>query len=282
MSIEQVKYENHLGEILEFGSNGLFINESDLHDYKWDYSTINDKIDFFSRGVTTKSLPIRQVSSDNATGVIARNNLAEIAEKDVLAHLPGKLWVSGYYLTCCIIESKKSSYLTSKSLGSFDLTAVTDNPYWIKEATTSFKGAVDDEEPGEIVTTKRNFDFNFDYPFDFQFSGARSVLVTDSFVGSNFRMTLYGHADNPTINVGSNSYGINGSIALGEYLVIDSTKKTITLYKNNGEPVNWFDNRNRDNYIFELMPPGTNNVTWNGISAFDITLLDERSEPKWE
>ena len=67
----------------------------------------------------------------------------------------------------------------------------------------------------------------------------------------------------------------------GEYLTIDSTTKKIFLTKNDGTIINQFNNRNRDSYIFEKIPAGSNVVTWNGDFAFDVILLEERSEPKW-
>ena len=42
-----------------------------------------------------------------------------------------------------------------------------------------------------------------------------------------------------------------------------------------------FSDRNRDDYIFEKIPSGSNDVSWDGAFGFDVTLLEERSEPKW-
>ena len=74
---------------------------------------------------------------------------------------------------------------------------------------------------------------------------------------------------------------IKAEVSSGEYLVIDSSEKTIMLVKGSGEKVNCFNKRSRDSYVFEKIPVGANTVSWEGEFGFDVTLLEERSEPKW-
>lgn len=37
--LEQLKYVNHLGEVIEFGKKGTFANSNDLRDYEWTYDS---------------------------------------------------------------------------------------------------------------------------------------------------------------------------------------------------------------------------------------------------
>ena len=37
--LEQLRYVNHLGEVIEFGKKGLFANSNDLRDYEWTYDS---------------------------------------------------------------------------------------------------------------------------------------------------------------------------------------------------------------------------------------------------
>ena len=76
-------------------------------------------------------------------------------------------------------------------------------------------------------------------------------------------------------------YQVFGTIRAGETLVVDSLAKTIMLSTVSGTRVNWFNNRNRENYIFEPIPAGQSNILYNGSFAFDLTVIEERSEPKW-
>ena len=45
--IEQLKYTNHINETLEFGNGKLFVNENELHNFKWTAKSKNDRISGF-------------------------------------------------------------------------------------------------------------------------------------------------------------------------------------------------------------------------------------------
>ena len=66
-----------------------------------------------------------------------------------------------------------------------------------------------------------------------------------------------------------------------EDLTIESTAKKIFVTRNDGSVVNHFNDRNKQSYVFEKIPAGMNDVTWDGDFGFDIILMEERSEPKW-
>ena len=106
---------------------------------------------------------------------------------------------------------------------------------------------------------------------------------------SNFIITIFGNVQSPTLYIGDHEYTVNVNVDTGEHLTIDSgehltidsIEKTITLVKSNGEQVNCFNNRNKDSYVFKKIPVGTSQITSTGQIYFSITLLEERSEPKW-
>ena len=56
--IEKARYVNHMNEVIEFGANGIYINENDLHDFAWTATSMNDKISSFKMGIVKKSLPV--------------------------------------------------------------------------------------------------------------------------------------------------------------------------------------------------------------------------------
>lgn len=37
--LEKLIYKNHVGEVFDFGKDGIFVNASDLHDYEWAVAT---------------------------------------------------------------------------------------------------------------------------------------------------------------------------------------------------------------------------------------------------
>ena len=124
-------------------------------------------------------------------------------------------------------------------------------------------------------------DYPYDYSYDYAVSINGRIINCDSVGKSEFRLLIYGSAVNPSITIGGNRYAINGSIAEGETLLIDSSQRTITLTTATGNKVNWYDKRDRESYIFEPIPPGNNSVLWSGEFGFELTVIEKRSEPKW-
>ncbi|MBO7326115.1 MAG: hypothetical protein J6U74_01205, partial [Clostridia bacterium] len=58
MMLEQLKYKNHMNEVFEFGSEGIYIDSNDLHDFEWKITKKNNKISSFDYDVQKKKLPI--------------------------------------------------------------------------------------------------------------------------------------------------------------------------------------------------------------------------------
>ena len=272
--LERFKYTNSFNETLEFGSDNLFVNENDLRDFAWEITSKNDKISGFKKGIVSKTIPIILKCDSEAEGVNLRNRLFEVFEKDVLAKKHGKIQIGDYYLRCYITGSKKTEYLIHKHYMLVSLIVQTDLPEWIKETTTSH--IMETEGVGAYL------DYSYDYPHDFKNQFSNAIVENESFVASDFIMTIFGEVSHPTIFIGNNKYSVNVVVEVGDYLTIDSTNKTIVLSKENGEQINCFSKRDRDSYIFEKIPQGSSIVTSaNGDLQFQLTLLEERSEPKW-
>lgn len=271
--LEKVKYINHLNESLEFGKNGLFVNENDLHDFAWEITSQNDKISGFKKGIVEKTIPVVLVSDSQEEAVVLKNKLFEIFEKDVLAVQPGKIIVGDYYLKCYAVESSKTDYLTEKRYLKVSLKISTDQPYWVKETSTKFDY--------ESNLSDGDLDFNKDFPYDYTSNLMNEKLINSNFTATNFRLNIYGSCVNPKITIAGHNYEVDTSIESNEYLTIDSVNKTIILTHTDGAKENCFKNRNKDSYIFEKIPEGTLNVSINGNFNFEVTLLEERGEPKW-
>ena len=271
--IEQLKYVNHRGDVLEFGNGKLFVNENDLRDFAWDITSKNDKISGFSKGIVKKAIPIVLKCSTEEEGIALRNQLFEIFEKDVIAVSHGKFIIGDYYLKCFITECEKSNYLLSKNFMTLKVTVATDQPYWVKETKTTF-GHHEGSSGG-------NLDYNNDFPMDYSSNLIGIALNNPDFVPSNFKIRIYGACENPTVTIAGHDYSVNARVAANEYLDIDSIGKTIMLTKSDGTKDNYFNYRNRDSYIFEKIPSGISNVSRSSGFKFEITLLEERGEPKW-
>ena len=121
LEFEQVRYVNHLNEPLYFGENNMYVNINSLHDFAWDVISKNDRITGFERKIHTKTFPVRIAALSEEEGFRKRNELFEIPEKDVLAGIPGRLIINGYYLPCYITESSKSWYSVEGKFLSCDI-----------------------------------------------------------------------------------------------------------------------------------------------------------------
>lgn len=278
--LEKIRFVNHMNEEMIWGEDGAFVNCNDLHDYSWDVTKKNNKIASFSKGVVKKTIPLIICCSNDSEGLAIKNRLMEIAEKDILANTHGKIIIGDYYLKCFITGSKKKKYLINKRYLEVSLTVTTDYPQWVRETATTFRINGD-----AITDTQENkgkaLDYNYDFPHDYTSGMINKTLNNSGFIGSNFKLIIYGSVINPAIHIAGHTYEVECEIGKNEYLTIDSLNKTIVLTKSDGTMVNCFNLRNRDSYIFKTIPSGKNVVLWDNSFGFDVILFEERSEPKW-
>jgi hypothetical protein len=267
-------YENHLGQ--RFDEDCVYLNYSDLRDYSWSSDTMNGRISRFYRSITERKLPLVIVGKTGDEATEIKNRLFEIAEADIMAMIPGKIYSGEYYTQGYITASAKSKYLINKRFSKIDLTLTSEDPAWYREQKYSFF-------PKSVSGSGVGYgtDYAYDYPYDYSHSSASQKIISDSNGNLAFRLLIYGDIENPTVTIGGHVYAINGKIGAGEILLIDSLAKTITLTTATGSKQNWFDKRSRDSYIFEPIPAGNNTVVWNGSFGFDLTVIEKRSEPRW-
>lgn len=269
-------FENHLGIRFTGLENGVYLNYNDLRDYSWSYDTINDRIHRFYRPVTSRKIPLIVLCSSESQAVQIKNRLMDLAEVDIEARLPGKIYIGDYYTNGYITASKKGDYLVNERYCKIELTLTSDDSAWYSE-----KDHVFTPDPDSMIGSGSGVDHPYDFPYDYTLTTQGKNIVCDT-VGSNaFRLTIYGEAINPVVTIGGNTYSIKGTVGPGESLQIDSLSKTITLTTATGGKVNWFDKRGRDSYIFEPIPPGQSSVLWPGTFGFDLTVIEKRSEPRW-
>ena len=274
--LEKFIFENHLGQRFEGLPNGVYLNYNDLRDYSWSYDTINNRISRFYRSMRDRKLPLVIKCDSDEEAIAVKNRLHELAEADIEAKIPGKVFVGDYYTNGYITASTKSNYLITKRLCYIELTLTSDDPAWYREQTHTFV-----QGEGSAIGIGGGTDYPYDYPYDYALALKGRKIVCDSVGSSAFRLLIYGEAVNPSVVIGNHIYAVNGSIGKGETLLIDSLTKKITLTTATGSKVNWFDKRGREDYIFEPIPAGQNTVSWLGTFGFDLTVIEKRSEPRW-
>ena len=266
-----LKYVNHLNNTIEFYSENYFVDSYKLRDYTWNYDTDFNKIKNFNRrGVTSKKLTVSILAKDSQTAASLYNSLFEIFEIDILSKNPGKFYVDNYYFTGFVSESVKSNYSSAQNLLTLELNIISDTNTWIKETTYSFSKNQPISGHGYV----------YGYPYNYASSANKSFL-NDTLYEGDFKLTIYGGTSNPAVSLGDHLYSVETVIESNEYLEIDSKNKTVQKILANGTRISVLEFRDRDNYIFKKVPTGTVSASWNNSFGFDITIFDERSEPKW-
>ena len=274
--LEKIIFRNHLGEEIESGQGGFYVNSNDLRDYTWSYEESSDRIVGFKRGVVKKSIPIVILTENEEKAVCLKNWITTLSEKDVCDMNPGRIIINGCYMRGYIYESKKTKYYYNKRFLQSTLKFVSDEPQWVTESTKAFHPAGSDTGYPHL-----------DYPYDYDYDYAPDIISAghinlDHYAPCKYLLKIYGPAINPAVTIGGIVRQVYTTLEAGQYLLIDSRDKTVKRVLNDGSVLNEFDNRRRGTKsIFEPITPGMNGVTWNNAFGFDLTLFIERSEPEW-
>lgn len=241
-----------------------------LRSREWGY-------DLGYRDLVNAMRPARTVSADLVSNYETANTLRRAADADVAARKPGTFvfrneWRQRGYIFAAQPKKAKNGWLST------DLTiALLDGAWWRLVVKTFM---MDTSGGGDYL------DYPHDYPFDYQIS--TSAIITPSVLTpSDVYLVVYGPAVNPYIIVGGNRYQVNVSVPAGGYLVVDGREKTIMLTLADGTVQNVFSSGVRGSgagggsYIFEQIPAGTNEVTYDGSFGFDLGWYEEEGEPPW-
>lgn len=201
------------------------------------------------------------------------DDLHDDFELDIRNLTPGRLIWNDYYIEC---------FATESSTEPDDSNMIVDNtvsfycpyPFWIKEESRTFKPRTGSIEESFL-------DYPYDFPYDFYsgISGSETWATGFPFK-SDFKMTIFGPAANPRILINGHAYQVFDVIEASEYVVIDSKPGTVEKTTATGQKINIFDLRNKEESVFEELPPGALQISWTGTFGFDLTLYEERSEPR--
>ena len=201
-------------------------------------------------------------------------NLHDDFELDVRNKTPGRVIWGDYYIDCYILASSTAPD-TNGVWTDNDVTFYCPYPFWIKEESRTF---MPQTAPGE----QQFLDYAYDYQYDY-FYGNPGIAIwqTDFPFASEFKMTVFGPSSDPRVLINGYPYQFFDTLEDTEYVVIESRNNTITKFLASGAQVNIFDLRNKVDSIFKPIPAGTLTFNWSGAFGFDLTLYEERSEPRW-
>ena len=268
-----IYYLNHLNEKIDLDSENIILQYQELFDYSWDAATSNNAIVSFYRDSATIPVTVAITADTDEEYSTILDDFHSTVSKDIIQLIPGKLYIGNQYLICYISGDIKKDAFMGVPIQVKNLTIVTDHPFWIREHPHSFKASE--------VTSTNNKRYPGRYAHRYANGLNNTTIVNVHYAESNFIMRIYGPCVKPSVYIGGYEYHSEITLEAGEYLEIDSMEETVTKIMLSGIRVNSFHYRSFKNSIFRPVPPGEQDISWDGSFEFDLILMEERSEPRW-
>ena len=272
-----ITYVSSTGRKYSLMSNGIRQKNANYH--RWGWGVEGTKLQYgirvadFSRDPATYETEL-YISGSPVKRQIVVNNLHDDFESDVRNKTTGKLIWGTHYISCFITESStEPSENNLETVNKIEIYAP--YPFWIEELLISMNPS-ESQSSGFL-----DFMYDFSYDYTAPVIGER-FIQTDFPFESEFRMVIFGQAINPTVTINGYSYILYTTVPQGAYVIIDSRAKTIMMYNANGTRTNVFNFRNKTDSVFQKIPAGNLNITWDASFGVDLTIYHERSEPRAE
>lgn len=258
-------------------SNGIRQKKANYH--KWSWTPEGTKLQYgyrvadFSRDAANYDTEL-YISGSPAQRQALINDLHDDFELDARNKKTGKIVWGTHYLSCYIVES--DTYPADSNIETVNKIGIyAPYPYWIEELNVSMPPS------SEVVSSF--LDYQFDYQYDYTAPVIGQKIIKSSFpFESEFKMIIYGFADNPRITINGYAYVLYTTIPQNAYVIIDSRAQTVMQYNNDGTQTNVFNFRNKTDSIFQKIPSGNLEITWDASFGVDMTIYHERSEPRAE
>ena len=272
-----LKYIASSGNEYNLKSDGIRTKTANYHKWNWGVNgtTLQYGIrvsDFDRKPATYETKLIFDGSYAQRKSIL--DALHDDFELDVRKMQMGKIVWGDYYIDCYITMS--STYPDNNNVWTDnDVTIYCPYPFWIQEEVREFFPQV--APAGETF-----LDYEFDYDYDYSYGkSGYGKWIRDFPWTCEFEMLIYGPCTNPQVSVNGYPYLIKDTLNSTDYVIIDSRSNKVTKYLASGQVLNIFDLRNKSKSVFEPMPAGDLTFTWTGAFGFQLTLFEERSEPRW-
>lgn len=270
----EIFYVNSSGERLDLTSGNYRIQTGDIFDFSRDYITYGSRVKRFSMQMCVKEILLSIVASSSAKFAEAVNRFHDVTGYDVANNVPGKLYVWDWYIECYLISSKKEEWESGIECIDNTIELLAPNPYWTKEIAYEFKASG--------ISSTQNKRYPNRYPYRYANGLSNASVINPHYDECNVLIRMYGEAISPIVYIGGHRYWINTVLEEGEYLEIDSRKRTVIKMMNSGIRVSEFNSRDRAENPFAKVQPGLNDIRFSGKIDFDIVLFIEKEEPEWQ
>lgn len=268
-----MKYLNNRGQAVDLSANGIVCDPTDAIAWDLDANEVNGRVASFSPAKSTRSLKCVTYSMG------ARRRLYEIPAYDVADQKPGRLYVGDWYLVCYMTASKQEHWWREDGAAKYTLTVTVDDPYWRRDTSYVYTERHDGGQ---------GLDFEYDFKYDFGYAPSTVVIDNENYLPADATIRIYGPAEQPGIEIGGNSYSVDVELEQGDYLEVSTYDKTARVVRLTGAVENAFPDILGDymegsgSYIFEKVPTGQSDVTWDGNFDFDVVVTERRDEPRWD
>ena len=275
---EKIYYVNHLNEKVDLYSGNYTIQSVDSftsHSIGYDSVVVNDieRIKNFKKELPLYKMVLKIEGSGDISHQEACNNICDVFNLDIVGEIPGKLFVNEYYLSCYVIEKKTERMCAGVDSSIHEFQVLGTYPYWMSDTHHSFNAS-------EISsTTNKRYPGRYGYRYANGMSS--TYLVNPSNTDSHFKMIIGGPVVNPSVTIGANTYLVYITLNDGEQLEIDSAAGTVYKITKYGGRVNAFHNRQKSKTFFNKIASGIQDVKIPLGVSVNLTLFEERSEPKW-
>lgn len=246
-----------------------------LRSTQWSYSLASAGLS----GVTASARETTLTVSARTPELFDRPSM--IFDAEMSLGEPGSLVVDGQWRQRCYVTK------TSTSVASTAVDAPSTQSWTVVLLDGVWTRLLPVEHFNPVTSTATGLDLPADLPLDLAAGGYIRYVLNDSLAPEDWRMTIFGPATDPHITIGGNIIELTGSIPEGSYATIDSRRRTITLKDNNGVTQNVFDwgvrstGSGSGHYVFERIPAGQSVVSWPSSFAFDLQLVESRTDPTW-
>ena len=277
-------YENSQGVKINLNEFPYWVNVEPIFNYEWEYTKRAKKrgsiIAGFTKAVSTIDIVLHIIGKTQSIRNNAIDNFNTAIETDIYYGNAGKLWCGDWYTYGYFVSAKNEKWQYKEPVVKKTLTFVREQDSWYKTLVRRSYEA-DKYEP-QVEAWNKNFEPSYDYQYDFMVDFESSLRLNNpDSLPSNFVLTVQGYADRPKVTIGDNVIELNTEVGDGAVLEIDSVSKKAVIHNPDGTDTNVFGARNPDYFLFERIPTGDNPVTTNGAFTWGITIIEERSEPRW-
>lgn len=267
-----IKYKSHTGTVISL-SSGVYVGKpNDLFSREWDYKLGHRALATASRGARKVSFKAFFANMAQADG------FRRCADTDMQKGTPGTICVNDWFQRCFVVASEVDGI--GDGFFAAKLTLVLLDGVWRRGTTTAFvpvRGSADYEF----------LDLPHDLPYDLGATPPRQYAINPGYAGSPAKFVVYGPAVNPSVRLAGNVYQVDVTVPDGGYMDIDPLRRTVTVVAADGTTMDAFSKAHRGSgagsgeYIFEHVPAGTSDISWDNSFGFDLTLYEEEGEPSW-